>query len=45
MSKNISEIRKKWFIQQAERLKAAGTTYAEIAEKLGVLPQYLNGIL
>ncbi len=45
MSKNISEIRKKWFIQQAERLKAAGTTYAEIAEKMGVLPQYLNGIL
>lgn len=45
MGKNISEIRKKWFVQQAERLKAAGTTYAEIAEKLGVLPQYLNGIL
>lgn len=45
MSENISEIRKQWFIEQAETLKASGITYAEMSDKLGVLPQYLNGIL
>lgn len=45
MAENISEIRKKWFIEQADRLKASGTSYAEIASALGVLPQYLNGII
>ena len=42
---NNSVIRKKWFIEQVEKLKASGTSYAEIAGKLEVLPQYLNGIL
>jgi len=42
---NISETRKKWFKEQVEKLKASGTSYAEIAGKLGVVPQYLNGIL
>ena len=42
---NISDIRKKWFIEQVEKLKASGIPYAEIAVKLSILPQYLNGIL
>ena len=42
---NNSEIRKKWFIEEVEKLKSEGTSYAEIAGKLDVLPQYLNGIL
>lgn len=42
---NNSEVRKKWFIEQVAKLKASGTSYAEIAGKLEVLPQYLNGIL
>ena len=45
MIENISEMRKIWFIEQVEKLKASGTSYAEIAGKLGVVPQYLNGIL
>ena len=42
---NNSEIRKKWFIEQVEKLKESGTSYAEIAGKLNVKPQYLNGII
>lgn len=42
---NISDIRKKWFIEQVDRLKANGLSYAEIAGKLEVKPQFLNGIL
>ena len=43
MKKN-SEIRKKWFIEQVEKLHANGMNYADIALKLGKLPQYLNNI-
>lgn len=42
---NISDIRKKWFIEQVAKLKASGIPYAEIALKLSILPQYLNGII
>jgi len=45
MSQNISEIRKKWFIDEVEKLKSNGTSYAEIAGRLGVLPQYLSNII
>ena len=45
MTENISDIRKKWFIEQVEKLKADGALYAEIASKLGVAAQFLNGIL
>jgi transcriptional regulator with XRE-family HTH domain len=45
MVENISGMRKIWFKEQVEKLKASGISYAEIAGKLGVVPQYLNGIL
>jgi len=45
MAQNISEIRKQWFIEQVEKLKDSGLTYAEIAGKLSVLPQFLNNII
>jgi len=45
MAQNISDIRKQWFIEQVEKLKDSGMTYAEIAGRLSVLPQFLNNIL
>ena len=42
---NNSEIRKKWFIEQVEKLKESGISYAEIAGKLKVKPQYLTPLL
>lgn len=42
---NISDIRKKWFLEQVEKLKVSGVTYAEIASKLGVKAQYLTPII
>jgi len=45
MMKNISEIRKEWFISEVEKLKTDGMSYAEIASKLGVLPQFLSNII
>jgi len=45
MAQNISDIRKQWFIEQVEKLKDSGMTYAEISGKLGVLPQFLNNII
>lgn len=43
--KNISEIRKEWFISEVEKLKTDGMSYAEIASRLGVLPQFLSNII
>lgn len=45
MTENISEIRKKWFINQIEKLHSDGISYAEIADKLEVKPQFLNNII
>ncbi|SFK59426.1 helix-turn-helix transcriptional regulator [Proteiniphilum sp. X52] len=39
---NIAKIRKEWFIRQIEGLKERGIPYNEIANSLGVKPQYLN---
>src|SRR5690554_5055664 len=41
---NVAEIRKEWFIEQIETLKSEGISYAEIANQIGVRPQYLNAI-
>lgn len=43
--KNISDIRKSWFLKQVEKLKLSGVTYVEIANKLDVKPQYLTPII
>lgn len=42
--KNISEIRKEWFLEQLEALKKSGMSYSEIAKRLDMLPQSLNNI-
>lgn len=42
---NSAIIRNKWFIQQVEGLEAAGKSQAEIAQRLDVMPQYLNAII
>ncbi len=42
---NQVEIRNKWFADQVGKLTESGMAQADIAEKLGVLPQYLNAIL
>ena len=42
---NNSEIRKKWFVEQCIILKDSGISYADISTSIGVLPQYLNGII
>ena len=44
MKKN-SEIRNEWFISKVADLKAQGITQSEIAQKLGVVPQYLTPII
>ncbi|HBL74284.1 MAG: hypothetical protein A2W90_18190 [Bacteroidetes bacterium GWF2_42_66] len=41
---NFSEIRKKWFIEQVDRLVSSGTTKKDIALQLDVSAQYINSI-
>lgn len=43
--KNIAEIRNKWFVDKVNDLKSAGISYADMALRMGVLPQYLNSIM
>jgi len=43
--RNFSDIRNEWFVQKIQGLESSGTTQAEIARRLGVLPQYLTPIL
>lgn len=42
---NFSEIRNRWFIEHVKKLEFAGTMQAEIANRLNVMPQYLNAIM
>ena len=42
---NNSVIRKKWFIQQVEKLKYGGLSYVEISGRMQVKPQYINAIV
>lgn len=41
---DIPAIRKEWFLEQLEALKNAGIPNKDVAEKLKVLPQYINNI-
>lgn len=42
---NFSEIRNKWFIDSVRKLENAGFMQADIANRLDVMPQYLNAIM
>lgn len=44
MTKKISEIKSEWLNNQIGILVSKGTTKAQIARRLNVLPQYLNSI-
>ena len=42
---DFAEIRNNWFTSQVKILEQNGIVQADIAQKLGILPQYLNAVL
>lgn len=42
---NISVLKERWLKQEIAALKGKGVSKADIADKLGIKPQYLNNII
>lgn len=41
----LSDTRNKWFVAKVREIEATGISQAEIAKKIGVMPQYITPIL
>lgn len=45
MANYLADTRNKWFISRVREIEATGVSQADIAKKMGVMPQYLTPIL
>lgn len=45
MTNLLADTRNKWFISRVREIEATGVSQADIAKKIGVMPQYLTPIL